>query len=616
MKKAIWLLLLSWVFGGLSFAGDGASDKARSRFRTQPVQRGNVVQTVQATGTLEPEEVIDVGAQVAGRVVKLGADSRDPKKTIDFGTQVEAGTVLAQLDPALFQADLRQAKAQLSVARARLKQEKAQAAAAPGDKLDLAKARVEEAEANVALAEAALERAQINLDYTTIRSPIAGVIIDRRVNVGQTVVAALNAPSLFLLARDLKQLQVWASVREADIAQIRQGLQATFTVSSLPKEVFAGKVLQVRLNATLNQIAVTYTVVVEVDNAGGKLLPYLTADVRFIVGERKDALLVPNAALKWRPRPDEMPPKYRAVLANSTRGIVWVEDKDSIRPVEVRLGLSDESMTEVVGGDLREGTPVITGRAPAEPRGEGRKVPRSGAETLVIQPGPAGSGVHGLTAPDAEAIQQSCPAVAAAAPVVRLRKQLAHGQRSWVPLYIYGTTLAFLKVRSCGNLAEGQAFTDGDIRARKRVCLVGQTLVQELFEGQSPVGKGVRVGDVAFQVVGVLPRMGASVSGLDQDDLLVVPWTTLKDQSSTSAPTAGQARAINSLSQLYPAAPAATSEPERSAEVDLILVRAASLAPVEEAKQQITALLRERHRIPRGQPDDFHFHVDAGARQP
>jgi HlyD family secretion protein len=392
MNKLLYLplfLLLPW---GVCRADDAAKDSPT--FRTRRVERGSVVQAVRATGSLEPEEVVDVGAQVDGRVYRLGADPDDAGKTVDFGTKVEVGTVLAQLDDSIYKVRVEKAKADVEAAKAKVQLDKAELAYAEAErdrgrkllatgaitreeadaqakKCDVVKARVQVAEAGVAAAEASLKEATIQLDYTTIRSPIAGVVIDRRVNVGQAVTASLSAPSLFLIAKDFKRMQVWASVPEADIAQVSRGRAATFTVTAYPGTVFKGKVSQVRLNATKVEDRVTYTAVVDVDNAGGKLLPYLTADVRFVVAERKDVLLVPSTALKWRPRAEQVAPDYRKEFEkvagrgeeNGDRqtGTVWVEEKGELRPVKLRLGISDGRVTEVVEGELKEGTPVVIG---------------------------------------------------------------------------------------------------------------------------------------------------------------------------------------------------------------------------------------------------------------
>jgi HlyD family secretion protein len=220
------------------------------------------------------------------------------------------------------------------------------------------------------------------------------VIIDRRVNVGQTVISNQNAPSLFLLAKDLRRLQVWASVNEADIGHIRIGQKVTFTVDTYPDDVFIGKVDQVRLNATMTQNVVTYTVVVTTDNPidtahpTGKLLPYMTATLQFITDERKDVLLVPNAALRYRPRLDLISPSERENYHQTTKpkkpveegapkppvdkekkkgnsAWVFVEDNGYVRPIRIRVGLSDGKNTEVLevrdGAELKPDTPLVTG---------------------------------------------------------------------------------------------------------------------------------------------------------------------------------------------------------------------------------------------------------------
>jgi HlyD family secretion protein len=234
------------------------------------------------------------------------------------------------------------------------------------------------------MARANQEEANVNLGYTTIRSPVKGVIVDRRVNIGQTVVASLNAPSLFLIARDLSRMQIWASVNESDVGSIRPGQKVRFTVSAFPNETFRGIVHQTRLNASMSQGVVTYTVVVEVDNRGGRLLPYLTARLQFEVEERKDVLLVPNAALRWMPSVSQVAPVYRTDFSQALRqraaagaertkpsgdrsqpvkGMVWVKDDLFVRPVSLTVGLTDGLITEVTGGDIAEGTEVVLGLA-------------------------------------------------------------------------------------------------------------------------------------------------------------------------------------------------------------------------------------------------------------
>ena len=389
-------------------------------FRTAPVKRGDLLATISATGTVEPEEVVDVGAQIAGQINSFGKDKNG--KTIDYGSVVEEGTILAQIDESLYAADVAMANAQLLQARAgvlraeadlvQLKAKLYQARRdwdraqklGPSEALseasyDAYQSAYETAQANVAVGEAAIvqareavaqaqatvQRAQRNLGYCTIKSPVKGVIIDRRVNIGQTVVSSLNAPSLFLIAKDLKRMQVWVSVNEADIGNIHPGQPVSFTVDAYPGEVFRGEVGKIRLNATMTQNVVTYTVEVITDNSSGKLLPYLTANAQFELSQRNNVLLVPNAALRWFPQPGQVAPKFRAMFDSSARsgnmggggrqtaepaakpttknsqGLNWTQDGRYVRPIKVRVGLSDGTMTEVQGEELKEGLEVIVG---------------------------------------------------------------------------------------------------------------------------------------------------------------------------------------------------------------------------------------------------------------
>src|SRR6516164_6977549 len=254
-----------------------------------------------------------------------------------------------------------------------------------------------------------------------------------------------------------------------------------------------------------------------------------------------------------------------------------------------------------------------------------------GANNLLVQPGTASSGgvtfgsgsIITLTPQDCESILRECrPAVSAAAPVVRVRTQVVYGNRNWVPLYIYGTTPAFLEVRDWEEMDEGEPFTDRDVFGGTKVCLLGQTLVRELFQGESPVGKEVRVQNVSFRVVGVLSRKGANMMGLDQDDILLAPWTTIKyrvagvsattvNQSASAAATADPTQAVNTLTQQYPnlnpqaslypqpssTQQADTPQPIRFTNVDQVLVRAVSTEAIPKAIHEITDLLHERHRI-------------------
>ncbi len=451
------------VLGGVALLGLGGwglwawqtAGAGQVKYKTEEVRVGPLVATINASGTLVPEDVIDVGAQVAGQILRFGKDLDNSAKDIDYRSRVKVGTKLAFIDPAIYKSEVdiakgalltaqgeversekdvktteervREARANLGSARATLVQAqkdlydgKRQRAASPGSitNLDLnnltkgfqaaeqmvngananiraleasvlaANATLTKAKGNVLTCQGNLEKAEQNLRYTEIKSPVDGVIIDRRVNIGQTVVSSLTAPSLFLIAKDLSKMQVWATVNEADVSRIRPGQLVYFRVDAHPSpaDLFEGRVQQIRLNATMTQNVVTYTVVIatnnEIDKDGTpKLLPYMTANLQFRVGERQSALLVPNAALRYRPAPERIVPEYRAKYGQPrrkqsalfekvkdpsklNRAVVWVEEGKFARPVRVRIGLSDGAnteITEVLEGDLPEGSRAITG---------------------------------------------------------------------------------------------------------------------------------------------------------------------------------------------------------------------------------------------------------------
>lgn len=410
MKKLIAMLAVLWGGGACAFWYFRDARNQHVSFRAVEITRGDLKATINATGTLEPDDVVDVGAQIAGEIQSFGPDPRDPSRPISYGSPVEQGTVLARLDDALYRARVDQAQASLDKAKADVEQAEAKRRQAERElervrklqnrgngmvsaqEYDNALAADESAVAGLSVARSAvkvaqanLEEAKINLGYTTIRSPVKGVILDRRVNIGQTVVASLNAPSLFLIAKDLGHMEIWASVNETDIGSIHEGQSVTFTVASFPHEQFPGKVAQIRLNASMTQSVVTYTVVVNVDNADRRLLPYLTARLQFEVQERKGVLLVPNAALRWQPRSQHVVPEAREAYAQALRkratgaspsprapasgskegipGTVWVAEGDFVRPVDVRIGMTDGVLTEIVSGPLKEGAQVVTGLA-------------------------------------------------------------------------------------------------------------------------------------------------------------------------------------------------------------------------------------------------------------
>jgi len=410
------------------------------KWNTVKVAHGNIDLTVRSTGTIEPEEVVDVGAQVVGMVTKFGEDATQPNHEIYWNSKVDVGTKLAYIDDSIYKAqldlanaNLESSKAKVQSALATLKQTTAdynrakitfaKNAIAQAD-LDAAEAAYETAKANVDVANATvdqdsatLKQAQINETYTVITSPVKGTIIDRRVNIGQTVVASLSAPSLFLIAQDLTRLQIWASVNEADIGHIHEGQDATFTVDASGDRVFKGTVLQVRNNATMNQNVVTYTVVVDTDNSDNALRPYGTATIEFDAGKHDNVLRVPNAALQWRPTGPQLAfvsPDARAALSKGhtkatadgtttpapavpatgatpaagttpsagtspaagampspadhksgkdslNRGTVWVFDGEWLQPIKVKIGVTDQVNTEITSGDIKDGADVVIG---------------------------------------------------------------------------------------------------------------------------------------------------------------------------------------------------------------------------------------------------------------
>jgi HlyD family secretion protein len=396
-------------------------DEKKTSYRTAVVDRGDILTTITATGTIEPEEVIDIGAQVLGMIREFGCDPQRPSAPVDYGTHVEKGTVLARIDESLYRAAVKQAAANMHQTEANVRQMEASLRSMKSKleqtkrdwervqkieptkalsqlDVDTAKNAYETAEAAVPgceaaleaarkaveVSRAALETAELNLSYCTIVAPVKGVIVDRRVNIGQTVVASLSAPSLFLLAKDLTRLQVWASVNEADIGQIHPGQTVSFKVAAYPGERFKGTVLQTRLNATMTQNVVTYTVVVATDNISGRLLPYMTATLNFEVARRNSVLRVPSAAMRWEPTMQQVAPEFRAAFVKSAGdpsrptdsssfegsakngpSRVWLEDGSFVRPLNVEIGLSDGLLIEILGDELREGMRVVVGETDA-----------------------------------------------------------------------------------------------------------------------------------------------------------------------------------------------------------------------------------------------------------
>jgi HlyD family secretion protein len=383
-----------------------------SRFDTVALDRGTVTARVTATGTLSALVTVQVGSQVSGRILSLGAD---------FNSPVKKGQVIARIDPQLFRAALEQARANVSAAEGNLARTKAQAEEArrqaarsqelaaleliPTADRDTAVSNATAADAQVmatagtlAQTKAALVQAEVNLRYTDIVSPIDGMVISRSVDVGQTVAASLQAPTLFTIAENLARMQVDTNVAESDVGKLKAGMIATFGVDAYPGQRFTGTVRQIRNAPQTIQNVVTYDAVIDVENPEGKLKPGMTANVNFVFAERNDVLVLPNSALRYRPPPTALGTAGRAAAAGPVRDgrgpakraageardpsarTVWVLDGIAPRAVEVRTGVTDGSVTELVSGELKEGDRLIIGStAPV-------------ASPVPAGPGPGGGG--------------------------------------------------------------------------------------------------------------------------------------------------------------------------------------------------------------------------------
>lgn len=338
------------------------------------IKRGDITATVSATGTLNPMKTVQVGSQVSGAVQHLYAD---------FNDRVEKGQAIAQIDPALFHAKLAEAQADVASAKAGL--EKAAVGVRDTQReldrqkqlfgkklvaeniLDAARFAHESAQverqlrqAAVAQAEAVLKREEVNLAYTTIYAPIDGVVISRDVDVGQTVAASLQAPTLFTIANDLTHMQVDAEVDEAFIGQVQEGQAVSFTVFAYPGERFDGRVVQVRLQPKVESGVVKYNTVIEVDNTAGLLKPGMTANVSIQVEQRSDVLQVPGSTLRFVP---DWPAAELAALRRSLapgEQLLWVAEGKRLRPVKVSSGVIGDRMVEVQSDELKEGMLVAT----------------------------------------------------------------------------------------------------------------------------------------------------------------------------------------------------------------------------------------------------------------
>jgi HlyD family secretion protein len=370
-----WLALVAGLFI-IAFVVRQCRNGGGANYQTATITRGPITQAVTATGTLNPVVNVQVGSQVSGNIAKL---------FVDFNSQVKAGQVVAQIDPALFQATVTQAEGDLANAQAALELAKVNAkrtqdlfakkTSSEAD-VDQAIANLHQAEANVKIKQGALDKAKADLDHCTITSPIDGVVISRSVDVGQTVAASLQAPVIFAIANDLTKMQIDANVAEADVGVVKFDQNVDFTVDAFPLQTFQGKVVHVRNAPITVQNVVTYDTVIGVSNPDLKLKPGMTANVAIIVAHKDDVLQIKNAALRYRP-PDATPVETKRTSTSRPRRpgggrssagqegraerTVYVLPSGASRPqpVQVKTGISDGITTEVIEG-LKEGDRVVT----------------------------------------------------------------------------------------------------------------------------------------------------------------------------------------------------------------------------------------------------------------
>ncbi|MEJ2645688.1 MAG: efflux RND transporter periplasmic adaptor subunit [Gammaproteobacteria bacterium] len=363
----VWLIVLGLIGAGVYYWRHRSSEPTAARFRTVALDRGNIIKTVSANGTLNPVTLVNVGTQVSGTVRELNAD---------FNDHVKKGQILAKLDPSLFEAQLKQDQATLASARSTLKLAEinarrnrelfAKGYIAESD-VDTTNQALADARAKVASAEAQIQRDRTNLGYTVIRSPVSGVVVSRNIDIGQTVAASFQTPTLFQIAQDLTHMQIDTSMAEADVGGVKVGQKVTFTVDAYPDRTFHGSVRQIRLNPTIQQNVVTYDVVVNVNNPEGVLLPGMTAYVTVVIDRRDDVLRVPNSALRFHPQgaaealPNSQHPNARTLYRVENNKLV---------PVPVTIGIANNQYTEIASGNLKAGDHVVV--EDLAPAGDGK----------------------------------------------------------------------------------------------------------------------------------------------------------------------------------------------------------------------------------------------------
>lgn len=389
MKKLskVWVVVaIVAIIAVAVWAFSGGKKEQQISFDTAPVASANIQNSITATGTIEPVTSVTVGTQVSGIVSKL---------YVDYNSVVKKGQVIAELDKTNLLSQLATAKTQLATAQSQLNYQTAnykryqtlfQKGLVAADDYDNAKLSYRQAVEQVASAKEEVQRAQTNLGYATITSPIDGVVLSKSVEEGQTVAASFSTPELFTIAQDLTNMQVVADVDEADIGDVKEGERVSFTVDAYPDDTFEGTVKQVRQEATTTNNVVTYEVVISAPNADLKLKPGLTANVTIYTAERKGVLAVPSKALRFTPTKETVG-KMKIVDVQGAKNKVWTIEGNSIVAHKVNIGMADGTNTQIIGG-VQAGIKVITGLCVIG--GEEPQAEAAGGESSPFAPGPPG----------------------------------------------------------------------------------------------------------------------------------------------------------------------------------------------------------------------------------
>ena len=385
-KKALVIAAVAAIATLAVWLLSGGKKEEKITFDTAAVAPANIMNSITATGTIEPVTSVTVGTQVSGIVSKL---------FVDYNSVVKKGQVIAELDKTNLMSQLNTAKTQLATAQSQLNYQTAnykryktlfEKGLVAADDFDNAKLSYTQAKEQVTSAKEEVQRAQTNLGYATITSPIDGVVLSKSVEEGQTVAASFSTPELFTIAQDLTNMQVVADVDEADIGDVKEGERVTFTVDAYPDDTFEGEVKQVRQEATTTNNVVTYEVVISAPNADLKLKPGLTANVTIYTAERKGVLSVPSKALRFTPQKETVG-KMKIVDVANAKNKVWTIEGNSIVAHKVNIGMTDGTNTQIVGG-IAEGTKVVTGLNVMG--GEEPKPMEAQGESSPFAPGPPG----------------------------------------------------------------------------------------------------------------------------------------------------------------------------------------------------------------------------------